>query len=81
MAEVLVDATTQKKLGKDGLAEVCRSLWAVDCQHCGDPLGTEPPVLWIEDFGEYIEASLYHARCKSPEWHDKGPVLISGDST
>ena len=65
LAEVLVDTTTQEKLGNDGLEEVCGCLWAVDCQTCGKPLGAEPPALWIDDGGEYIEASLHHARCRS----------------
>jgi hypothetical protein len=79
VARVLTDATTQARFGKDGLDEVCRHLWAVDCQDCGDPLGTELPTLWIDDVvGKYIEASLHHAGCRSPEWNDTGLYFVGG---
>jgi hypothetical protein len=33
---------------------------------------------WIDDVGEYIEASLHHTQCRSPEWRDKGPLILVG---
>jgi hypothetical protein len=79
LARVRVDTTTQEKLGDDGLEEVCRCLWAVDCQTCGHPLDKDdPPALWINAVGDPIAASLHHARCRSPEWRENGPLVLVG---
>jgi hypothetical protein len=42
IAQMLVSSDTQDKLGRDGVAEVAASLWPVDCQTCGRPLGSLP---------------------------------------
>ena len=42
--DVLMSADTVVNLGGDeAAAELMASLWAVDCQSCGRPLGRKPP--------------------------------------
>lgn len=62
--ELLVDQATRDKLGPEALAEIASSLWAVDCQTCGRPLGDEAPALKLQRLpGERIAAGLHHDAC------------------
>lgn len=71
---VLVSPDVQAGLGSAGLAEVTASLWPVDCQTCGRPLGAQPPALAVDDVTVFAWASLHHARCRAPGWNS-GPVI------
>jgi hypothetical protein len=67
--QMLLSPDIQDKLGRDGLAELAASLWPVDCQTCGRPLGPAPPALCVDDFGVFAGASLHHKQCRTPEWN------------
>jgi hypothetical protein len=75
----LTDERTQSRLGDDSLDEVLASLWPGDCQSCGQPLGSLPPVLLVDDLGVLIRASLHHNGCRAPGWNDS--LLITTSST
>lgn len=70
----LISAGTRAELGRDGLAELTASLWPVDCQTCGRPLGAQPPALAVDDMTVFAWASLHHERCRAPGWNS-GPVI------
>lgn len=64
----VVDATTARKLGPDGLDEVAQNLWAKDCQTCGWPLGEAAPALVVDDMVVMLSVHLHHPRCRSAQW-------------
>jgi hypothetical protein len=70
---VLVSPDTRDMLGP-GMAELEASLWPVDCQTCGRPLGAQPPALAVDDVIVFAWASLHHPRCRAPGWNS-GPVI------
>lgn len=72
--KVICDRKTRDKLGEDGLAEVRSRLYAVDCQTCGRPLGTDVPALVVNDADEWAQADLHHRGCRAAEWND-GTVI------
>jgi hypothetical protein len=78
LAEMLCDQKTRDTLGEEGLAAVAASLWAVDCQTCGRPLGTDPPALCIDDSVEYAIAAVHHPGCREPGWDDSSVIAIAG---
>jgi hypothetical protein len=73
--DVLMSADTVVNLGGDeAAAELMASLWAVDCQSCGRPLGRKPPALAVDDLTVFGWASLHHPRCRPPGWNS-GSVI------
>jgi hypothetical protein len=36
------------------------SLWPADCQTCGNPPGTQPPALCVDNIGAFGMATLHH---------------------
>jgi hypothetical protein len=73
--DVLISADTVVNLGGDeAAAELMASLWAVDCQSCGRPLGAKPPALAVDDLAVFGWASLHHPRCRPPGWNS-GSVI------
>jgi len=74
---MLLSPDVQDKLGREGLAELAASLWPVDCQTCGRPLGSAPPALCVDDIGPFARASLHHQQCRAPEWNE-GVITGSG---
>lgn len=80
VTELLVNEKVREKLGEDGLRDVTACLWAVDCQTCGGFLGTDPPVLCVDDMMVFAVASLHHQRCRIPDWNDSGMLQgVSAD--
>lgn len=81
LPEVLCDEKTKDRLGELGLAEVCASLHAVDCQTCGRRLGAGPPALVVLDMGASAWASLHHPRCRPAGWNDGSVLTVTGGDT
>lgn len=82
VSALAVCAVTRRRLGDDGLAELARCLWAVDCQSCGRLLGTDPPGLCVDELGSVAVASLHHRGCRAPGWNASMTVLAgSGQFT
>jgi hypothetical protein len=79
--KVICDRKTRDKLGEDGLAAVRSRLYAVDCQTCGHPLGTDPPALVVHDVDEWAQADLHHRGCRAAEWNDGTVFELSGGNT
>ena len=74
LGNVLISPDTRANLGPAGVAELTASLWPVDCQTCGRPLGAQPPALAVDDVTAFAWASLHHKRCRAPGWNS-GPVI------
>jgi hypothetical protein len=80
-SRVVVGDDIQEELDEVGLAQVMASLYPVDCQTCGLPIGTAQPVLHIDDLGGYAIADLHHSGCKTSEWNranSAGLLIIRG---
>jgi hypothetical protein len=73
----LADQWTRTRLGEDSLDEVLSSVWPGDCQSCGQPLGSRPPVLLVDDLGLLTRASLHHSGCRAPGWNDSLLITTS----
>ena len=73
VSKMLTSTDIEARLGKEGVAEAAASLWPVDCQTCGQPLGLRPPALCVDDVGTFAMATLHHDRCRAPGWND-GPL-------
>ncbi len=80
VSKMLISPGIHDQLGQDGVTEVAASLWPVDCQTCGQPLGGQPPALCVDDMMAFAYASLHHKHCRTPAWNDQGPVIASGSS-
>jgi hypothetical protein len=78
LSQVQCDQKTRDILGEDGIAEVTSNLWARDCQTCGQPLGSQPPALCIDDARQYATASLHHQRCRLACWNDGSVIYATG---
>src|SRR5208282_1540727 len=74
LGNVLISPDTRANLGPGGVAELTASLWPVDCQTCGRPLGSQPPALAVDDVTAFAWASLHHKQCRVPGWNS-GPVI------
>jgi hypothetical protein len=77
IGQALVSSDTQDKLGREGFAELAASLWPVDCQTCGRPLGSAPPSLCVDDMTVFATASRHHEQHRAPEWNQG---IITGPS-
>lgn len=66
---VLVAEDIREELDEASLAQVEESLYPVDCQTCGQPLGSAPPVLHVDGFDSWAAVGLHHSRCKRSEWN------------
>lgn len=64
-----------------GLAKVRAQLYAVDCQTCGRPLGTDAPALVVNAMGEWAMAGLHHRGCRAAEWNDGAVIESSAGDT
>jgi hypothetical protein len=78
--KIICDRKTRDKLGEDGLTEVRAQLYAVDCQTCGRPLGTDAPALVVNAVDDWAMAGLHHRGCRSAEWND-GVIEFSAGAT
>lgn len=67
------------RLGEAGIREVAAHLWARDCQTCGEPLGDQPPALYVIDMHSHAFAELNHQSCRAPDWNDSG--IVTGMSS
>jgi hypothetical protein len=56
---------------------VSASLWAQDCQTCGQPLGLGPPALCVDELSGVATAGLHHPGCRPPGWNDSSLILTS----
>lgn len=63
------DNVTRSLLGQQTLDDLHASLWAIDCQTCGQPFGNKTPSLAVDANGQIGFASLHHASCRSPGWY------------
>jgi hypothetical protein len=80
--DILISADTRARLGGAEIAEVMASLWPVDCQSCGLPLGAAATVLAVDQAGPAAWASLHHRRCREPGWEDPPVIdLTAGNQT
>ena len=80
-SRVVVGDDIQEELDEVGLAQVKASLYPVDCQTCGLPIGSTQPVLHVDDSGGYAVAALHHSGCKASEWNradSTGALIIRG---
>ncbi len=81
LGNVLISPDTRANLGPAGVAELTASLWPVDCQTCGRPLGAQPPALAVDDVTAFAWASLHHQRCRAPgmeQWPGHHPDRSRG---
>ncbi len=65
VGKMLTSLDIEDVLGQDGVSEVAASLWPVDCQTCGQPLGSRPPALCVDDLVGFAMATLHHGRCRA----------------
>jgi hypothetical protein len=79
--KIICDRKTRDKLGEDGLTEVRAQLHAVDCQTCGQPLGTDAPALVVDAMDDWAMAGLHHRGCRSAEWNDGAAIESSAGAT
>ena len=71
---IITEERTVREL--DGLQEVCRNLWPVDCQTCGKPFSGRIPSLNVDDMLGHGYANLHHVTCHAPGWTEG--LIISG---
>lgn len=77
--KVRTDPVTRSKLGESVLSDLREELRAIDCQTCGRPLRRwRRPALAVYADGELANASLHHAGCRPPGWHE-GPMAPVSD--
>jgi len=55
--------------------DICRNLYAVDCQLCGKPLGIHVPALTVIDFDDSLQVIAHHETCSPPRWGR--PVVLA----
>jgi tetratricopeptide (TPR) repeat protein len=81
-SRVVIGNDIQEELDEVGLAQVKASLYPVDCQTCGLPIGSAQAVLHVDDFGAHADAALHHSGCKASEWNraSSAGVLIIRDT-
>ena len=72
VGKMLISPDIEDRLGKNGVSEVAASLWPVDCQTCGQSLGSRPPSLCVDDLVGFVMATLHHGRCRASEWNHQG---------
>jgi hypothetical protein len=70
VTELVLDTVTQQRLGQQVLSELAGCLYAVDCQTCGRPLGTEAPALAVDDLQVAAFAGLHHPACRQAGWNE-----------
>ncbi|QOV37723.1 hypothetical protein IM697_04685 [Streptomyces ferrugineus] len=71
------DPEIRARLGESALSHLRTQLRAVDCQTCGSRFRRwQKPALAVYAEGERAQASLHHAGCHRPGWHEGrlGPV-------
>lgn len=68
VTKLVVDTAIPERLGQDCMNELAGALFAVDCQTCGKPLGTEPPALCLDDMMVFVAAGLHHPACRRSGW-------------
>jgi hypothetical protein len=69
LAELWYDQN-RGQAGEARLKEVAASLWAQDCQSCGQALDPESPALCVDELSGCATAGLHHRRCRPPGWND-----------
>ena len=76
-AEIVCDSEIRERLTTIGLAQVRTSLHAGSCQTCCKSLGSNPPVLVVNDMGPWAHAYLHHRNCRAPVWKTGAVVQVS----
>ena len=79
-AELVCDSETRDRLTTIGLAQVRASLHAGSCQTCGKSLGSDLPVLVVNDIGAWAHAGLHHRNCRAPVWNAGTVMQVSGNA-
>ncbi|QUH02014.1 hypothetical protein HUO13_15475 [Saccharopolyspora erythraea] len=75
VSRLLIDPSTQTRLGAEVLAELRANLWPVDCQTCGRPFGRwEKPALAVQEVANIADVSLHHRGCRKPRWLEYSPA-------
>lgn len=74
VSHVRVSRLTRQKLGQATINEVCRHLYPLDCQVCGQPLRAAPPGLSVDEFRPWSGAWLHHTACAKPAWNIRAAV-------
>lgn len=75
VSKVRINQRTKQELGQAGINEMCRHLYAVDCQTCGRSLGVRPPAVTVDDYGINAHAQLHHESCRKPRWTERTAVV------
>ena len=75
--EVSISADVRARLGLAGTEAATASLWPIDCQSCGRPLGQDPVALAVDQLGPVGWASLHHQGCRASEWNDSGVIAVN----
>lgn len=70
----VISDDVRRQLDATGLQQLLNSLWPVDCQSCGKPLGGGPPVLRVVETLDFATAALHHRRCQSSHGVETGRV-------
>lgn len=76
VTKVRLSRETKGRLGQQGINEMCRHLYAVDCQTCGRGLGPKPPAVTVDDHGDFVQAMLHHEKCTAPRWRVRNAIVV-----
>jgi hypothetical protein len=77
LSQISVSNEISKRLGDEGLSQVCSNLWAMDCQTCGHSLGDKVPSLcvdYITATGDGAVATLHHQTCRPSAWANEPQI-------
>jgi len=73
--KVRLSQRTKQEFGQAGINEMCRHLYAVDCQTCGGSLGIQAPAVTVDDYGTHVQAQLHHEGCRQPRWIERRVIV------
>lgn len=79
VARVQITRRTRAELGQAGINQLCRNLFAIDCQTCGKPLDAPRPAVTVDDYGTFAHAMLHHPDCQQPYWIPRDTVVEDPD--
>jgi hypothetical protein len=78
VSEVRVTDDILDAIGEAGVRAACSQLWPVDCLVCGQPLGADPPGLWVQPMMAEHTVALCHYEHVPP--FGKFPQTVAGVS-
>jgi hypothetical protein len=76
VSRAIVDDRISEELTNPVVRQVLASLWAADCQGCGQPLADQVPALTIDAMTANHRASLFHPRCRASQWNNSGGTSV-----